>query len=482
MPGTYAIGTVPVRPGPAFAFMNVGEPPKLPDSQGTGAAIIRGTRGPLNQIVEIESMDQLTAVFGSAGTTDVVREMFRGGIDLVKVVRVGDQSNAAAIQILDDSGGAGAGVQVGTLSSSQPGSDGNSVTVTVRDNLSNTLNRELVIYYGNQLVQVIEFLKYAKAGDDESKNLADAVNAGGSAWVSYNWVATGSGHLATLTNQAMTGGSDPASITTLMYTTALGVLELDHEWEVISVDVEDSAMQATVQSWIDRINNEGSWVIGIFGQPTTIPLATRLQNAKAMNDIAVALVINGFVGSDGAVREGSKAAARCAGMLASQNLEEALTYSVIQNAVGIYGNMANADIINALNSGAIPLTKNFLGQMVVEQGLTTFNAPTMQLDAGWKKLHRTRIRFAMIRQIQSLWLQLVGKVLNNMAGRGMVLGTAQGVVNDFIGRGLIAPGGTVTADPSQPAPDTFQVIIRVDDNDVIEHLLAKLQFRWQATA
>jgi hypothetical protein len=88
----------------------------------------------------------------------------------------------------------------------------------------------------------------------------------------------------------------------------------------------------------------------------------------------------------------------------------------------------------------------------------------------------------MIRQIQSLWLQLVGKILNNMAGQGMVLGTAQGVVNDFITRGLIAPGGTVTPDTTQPAPDTFQVIIRVDDNDVIEHLLAKLQFRWQVTA
>ena len=480
MPGTYAIGTVPVRPGPAFAFMNIGEPPKLPDSQGTGAAIIRGTRGPLNSIVEIESMDQLTAYFGTAGTTDLVREMFRGGINLVKVVRVGDTSTAASLILNDDS--ATPGVPVGTLFMAQPGTDGNSVTVTVRDNLSNTMLRELVIYYQNQLVQTIPFNKYQTTTDDESQNLANAIAQVGSAWVTYNYTAKGSGKLATITNTTMTGGTDPASITALMYTTALGVLELDHEWEVIGVDVEDSIMQGTVQSWIDRINNEGSWVIGIFGQPTSIPIATRLQNAKAMNDIAVALVINGFVGSDGAIREGYKAAARLCGMMASQNLEEALTYSVIQNAVGIYGTMANADIINALNAGAIPLTKNFLGQMVVEQGLTTFNAPTMQLDAGWKKLHRTRIRFAMIRQIQSLWLQLVGKVLNDIAGQGMVLGTAQGVVNDFIVRGLLAPGGTVTADPVQPAPDTFQVIIRVDDNDVIEHLLAKLQFRWQATA
>lgn len=480
MPGTYAIGTVPVRPGPAFAFMNIGEPPKLPDSQGTGAAIIRGTRGPLNTIVEIESMDQLTAYFGTAGTTDVVREMFRGGINLVKTVRVGDTSTPSTAAIKDDS--VAPGVTIGNLFSAQPGTDGNSMTYTIRDNLSNSTIRELVIYYQNQLVQTISFTKYVTTTDDEGQNLVNALQQTGSPWITYTYTVKGSGKFAAVTNATLTGGTDPASITALMYTTALGVLELDHEWEVIAVDVEDSIMQGTVQSWVDRINNEGSWVISIMGQPTTLPMATRLQNAKAMNDIACALVINGFVGSDGAVREGAKAAGRLCGMMASQNLEEALTYSVIQNAVGIYGNMANADVINALNAGAIPLTKNFLGQMVVEQGLTTFNAPTMQLDAGWKKLHRTRIRFAMIRQIQSLWLQLVGKVLNDIAGQGMVLGTAQGVVNDFITRGLLAPGGTVTADPVQPAPDTFQVIIRVDDNDVIEHLLAKLQFRWQATA
>jgi hypothetical protein len=460
--------------------MNIGEPPKLPDAQGTGAAIIRGTRGPLNQIVELESMDQLTAYFGSSGTTDVVREMFRGGINLVKTVRVGDVSAQATAAVKDDS--TSPGVTIGNLFAAQPGTDGNSITYTIRDNLSNTTLRELVIYYQNQLVQTIPFTKYVTTTDDEGQNLVTAMAQIGSPWVTYQYVVKGSGKFAPVTNTAMTGGTDPASITALMYSTALGVLELDHEWEVVAVDVEDSVMQGTVQSWVDRLNSEGSWIISIMGQPTAIPFATRLQNAKAMNDKAVALVINGFTGSDGAVREGMKAAARLCGMMASQNLEEALTYSVIQNAVGIYGNLVNADVVNALNSGAIPLTKNFLGQMVVEQGLTTFNAPTMQLDAGWKKLHRTRIRFAMIRQIQSLWLQLVGKILNDIAGQGMVLGTAQGVVNDFIVRGLIAPGGTVTADPVQPAPDTFQVIIRVDDNDVIEHLLAKLQFRWQATA
>src|SRR5205814_3089951 len=128
-------------------------------------------------------------------------------------------------------------------------------------------------------------------------------------------------------------------------------------WEVIAVDAEDSVMQGLVQSWIDRLNNEGSWVMTILGQPTTIPLATRLANARAMNDIAAALVVNGFTGADGAVREGYKAAARAAGMMASEDLEEALTYSVVQNAVGIYGNLANSDIINALNSGSIVFTK-----------------------------------------------------------------------------------------------------------------------------
>jgi Phage tail sheath protein subtilisin-like domain len=482
MPGIFAIGTVPVRPGPAFAFQNIGEPPKLPGAQGTGAAVIRGTRGVLNTIVEVESMDQLDIVFGTGGTTDLVREMFRGGIDLVKTVRVGDTSAQAVYAVQDTT--AGAAVHVGDIQALQPGSDGNAISVTIRDNLSNTLIRDLLVYYGTQLVQTINFTKYANAGDDESANLRDAINNGGSDWIHYNYLAIGNGHLAAVANTTamLAGGTDPGTITTSMYTAALGALELDHEWEMIAVDVEDSTMQATVQSWVDRLNNEGSWVMGILGQPTSVPLTTRLANAKAMNDIAVGLVINGFTGADGAVREGYKAAARTVGMMASENLEEALTYSVVQNAVGIYGSLANADVINSLNAGAIVFTKNLLGEMVVEQGLTTFSAPTQVLDAGWKKLHRTRIRFAMIRQIQMAWLQLTGHVENDIAGRGIVRGSAQGIINDFINRGLIAPGGAVTEDSTQPGPDVYQVVIRVDDNDVIEHFLAKLQFRWQATA
>src|SRR5690606_1247872 len=127
-------------------------------------------------------------------------------------------------------------------------------------------------------------------------------------------LADGNGVLAVVAQQPLTGAEDP-TVNGESYSDGLSAIEAI-DWNVLAVDAEDPVTHAVVQTYIDRVRNEGKRVLGVVGEPTSVPLATRLANARAFNDPAIIYVANGFKGSDGVTREGYKAAARVAGMTA----------------------------------------------------------------------------------------------------------------------------------------------------------------------
>ena len=469
----FQVGETKVRPGVYVRVTNIGEPQEAIVPQGIVAALFRASWGPLGEVTYLESADAVTSTFGSEGTTDAAIEAFRGGCRRVVGYRLGSGGAKAAITLKDT---AATPADVVTITAKYEGVRGNDFKVTVRDSLADATKRELLLYEGVTLLQTITFAE----GTEEPQALVDAVNASNSPYITATKVADGNGVLATVTQQALTGGQDP-TVDGASYSAGLSAIEAI-DWNVLAVDTKDTATHAVVQTYIDRVRNEGKRVMAVVGEPTSVPLATRLADARAFNDPAIIYVANGFKGSDGVTREGYKAAARVAGMVAAAQITESLTHYVVRNATELAGALTNAEIEQAINSGALVFTMSAQKQVHIEYGINTFITVTADMDAGWKKIRRVRTRDNLMDRIAATWDPIIGKINNSPDGRATLIASAQGIINRMIGEGALLQG-TIFEDPNNPPQgDSAWFVVQVDDLDSAEKIYIAFQFRFSPPA
>lgn len=470
----YQVGEQKIRPGVYVRVTNIGEPPEAIVPQGVVAALFQASWGPLGKVVYLENVDAVIATFGSEGTVDTAIEAFRGGCRRVVGYRLGSGGDKAAVTLKDTTA---TPVDVVTITAKYVGARGNDFKVTVRDSLVNpTTERELLVYEGVTLLQTVTFAK----GATEPQALVDAVAASNSPYIKATKTAEGSGVLAAVTQQPLTGGEDPTA-NGESYSAGLSAIEAI-DWNVLAVDTEDTATHAVVQTYIDRVRSEGKRVLGVVGEPTTVPLATRLANARAFNDPAIIYAANGFKGSDGVTREGYKAAARVAGMTAAAQITESLTHYVVRGATELVGALTNAEIEQAINSGALVFTMSAQKQVHIEYGTNTFITVTADMDAGWKKIRRVRTRDNLMDRIAATWDPIIGKINNSPDGRATLIASAQGIINRMIGEGALLQG-TIFEDPNNPPQgDSAWFVVQVDDLDSAEKVYITFQFRFAPPA
>ena len=467
----FQVGEQKVRPGVYVRVTNIGEPPEAIVPQGIVAALFRASWGPLGEVVYLENADSVISTFGSAGTVDTAIEAFRGGCRRVVAYRLGT-GGAKALLNLQDS----ASVNVVKIEAKYEGERGNDFAVTIRDSLTDASKRELLLYEVTTLRQTISFAK----GSDEPQALVNAIAASNSPYITATKIDNGSGTLATITQQPLTGGQDP-TVNGESYSAGLSAIEAI-DWNVLAVDTDDTATHTLVQAYIDRARNEGKRVLGVVGEPTSVPLATRLANARDFNDPAIIYVANGFKGSDGVTREGYKAAARVAGIVASAQITESLTHYVVRNATELVGALTNAEIEQAINSGALVFTMSAQKQVHIEYGINTFVTPTANMDAGWKKIRRVRTRDNLMDRIAAAWDPLIGKINNNSDGRATLIAAAQGIINRMIAEGALLQGSIFEDPNNPPAGDSAWFMVQVDDLDSAEKVYTTFQFRFAPPA
>lgn len=470
----YQVGEQKIRPGVYVRVTNIGEPQEAIVPQGIVAALFRASWGPLGEVVYLENADAVTANFGTGGTLDTALEAFRGGCRRVVGYRLGSSGTKASIT-LKDTATTPAGVV--TITAKYEGARGSDFKVTVRDSLVNpTTERELLVYEGTTLRQTITFPK----GAGEPQALVDAVNAANSPYITATKLADGNGVLATVSQQALTGGQDP-TVTGEDYSAGLSAIEAI-DWNLLAVDTEDTATHATVQTYIDRVRSEGKRVLAVVGEPTSVDLATRLANARAFNDPAIIYAANGFRGADGAAREGYRAAARVAGMVAAAQITESLTHYVVRGATELVGALTNAEIEQAINSGALVFTMSAQKQVHIEYGINTFVTVTADMDAGWKKIRRVRTRDNLMDRIAGTWEPLIGKINNSPDGRATLIAAAQGIINRMIAEGALLQGTIFEDQNNPPAGDSAWFVVQVDDLDSAEKVYLTFQFRFSPPA
>jgi hypothetical protein len=464
----FQVGEQKVRPGVYVRVTSAGESSAAVVPQGIVATLFRSSWGPLGEPVVLENEPSALQRF-SGGTVDAVQENFRGGCRQVVGYRLGTGGAKAMVTLQDTTA---VPVDAVKLEALYEGVRGNNFTVTIRGSLSDDTKRELLLYEGATLRQTVEFTK----GVGEAAALVEALSD--SPWVAATLVAEGT--LAVVAQAPFAGGEDP-TVTGEAYSAGLSAIEAV-DWNVLCVDTDDPVTHAVVQAYIDRVRNEGKRVLGVVGEPTSVPLATRLANARAFNDPAIIYVANGFKGADGVTREGYKAAARVAGMTAAAQITESLTHYVVRGATELVGALTNAEIEQAIQFGALVFSMSAQKQVHIESGITTFVTPTADMDVGWKKIRRVRTRDNLMDRIAATWDPLIGKINNSPDGRATLIAAAQDIINRMIAEGALLQGSIFEDPNNPPVGDSAWFVVQVDDLDSAEKVYITFQFRFAPPA
>lgn len=469
MSGRYSNGETKPRPGIYFRETK-GDGLDLTGARnGVVAVAFKSNWGPLEEVVTLGSSAEIAEYFGDDSGENsnvaILNKIFLGGASEIKAVRVGSGGTKASITLKDN---AASGVNVVTLTAKYAGT--RALSVTVKDSLAVTTQRECIIYSGTKELMKVAFAK----GDAEVDALVAAINEATGSIITATKVADGSGVLAAVTQTDFTTPGVSPTITNSDYDAAFAILEAS-TWNVLCVDTNDTAVHALVKAFVNRANDAGLMGIAVVGEPTSVPYATRKSDCAAFNSLNVVYVLNGFKIGDESY-EGYNAAAVVAGLLAYLPANDSPTHKVISGATEIVGPLTNTQVVECLAAGAIVFTTSASGSVWIEQGINTLTVLNANQDAGWKKIRRTKTRFELIQRILENSEGIIGNVSNDSNGRQTFIAIANGVINQMIAENKLL-SGSVYEDPANPAKgDSAWFVIEVIDLDSIEKVYITYQF------
>lgn len=237
------------------------------------------------------------------------------------------------------------------------------------------------------------------------------------AWVSFS----GTGSTITETaGQALTGGVDP-TVATTDYSTFLQVIE-PYTFDIIVYDGTEQTVIQAYAAFAERISNS-------VGKKCQTVAAG--QYAIAADSEFVIGVQNGVVLDDGTSLTPQQAVWWVAGAEAGAMYYQSLTYAEYPNAVSANPKLTEAQLAEAVQSGAICFIDNF-GAAQVCTDINTLT--TYTVDKG-EEFHKNRVMRVMMQfcndTYQYFATSFIGKVDNNDAGRNLLKGWIVGYLNEM---------------------------------------------------
>ena len=456
MASFFIIGEKKTRPGVYLRYENWGKPPVAGVDDGKCAAVFRSNWGPLGQALVLEQYEDIAKKYGDGGengTTAVPLEQFKGGARLVYALRLGTGGTPGSYTIADT-----AGESVIQMTLKYPGS--RKLAVTIRPTLADPNTSELLIVEGTEQLEKLTFSNTENSVDA----LMEAFGTKGSDYFTLTKVKDSEEKLASVDQAEITGGTDP-TVNNGAYSKAYETLEA-YRWNVLSIDTEDTAVQALMQLFLNRIYQGGKFTMGVIGEPTTVDFETRLQHASAYNDYQIVYVGNGFTDISGNVYEGWRAAARIAGLIAGTPSNESITRAAITGAVECTELLTNNQHERA-------------NTVWVEQGINTLVLPTAKEDEGWKKIKRVKVRFELFQRLNDTVEPLIGRINNDPDGRMTVVQVSNGVCQTMVAERKLLAGAHVENDSdNKPEGDSAWFVVYADDIDALEKMYYTFKFRF----
>lgn len=465
MNGFFKNGEEKERPGIYKRFKNTGPPGIEGDREGVGCAVVTGNWGELNTVHRLTAGSDITEAIGAGTGARAIQQMFDGGAGEIIAVRAGTGGTKGYAVLEDSSGDA-----VVTLTNRYIGS--RTFSITVRASLEDQAQKQAILSEDGAAVETVAF----DAGSHEADGIVAAF--GGSAYITAEKTADGTGILAGVAGLAFTAGTDPV-VDVEAYSNGLYVTE-EEPYDMVIVDTEDPAVHAILAAFVERRYQEGAYPMATVGEPSTVPLEDRMSHAAAFNDEKMHYVLDGFY-SSGTLYEGYIAAARIAGMICACPSNQSLTHKVITGATKPGEMLTSGQIKQALRSGCIVLTASKKKQVWIDYGINTLVTPGENQDEGWKKIRRTKARYELMSRIDETIDPMVGKVDNNDHGRTALIAAAQTVCDAMVGEKKLI-SGTVYEDEKNPASgDSAWFTVAVEDPDSLEKIYLTLTYRFSST-
>lgn len=458
----YFSGEKKVRPDVYQNYTNVGGVELAGAINGIVAATIKSDWGPLGQVVTVENEREFNEIFGYGKTTDVVREIFRGGAIKAFVVRLGSNGTKGSAELMDSSG-----AKALELTARYEGT--RKFSYIVRPVLGEDNLQEFLLLEGLEVLERYTFTK-----EKAAEELAEALNK--SLYVRAKKTG-GDGTLKDITQAEMKAGTNP-EIDTRAYSNAFNLLE-PYVFNCICVDTNETAVHLTLAAFTNRIYQNGTMNFAVIGEPSSVDFETRLKHAKAYNDYNIVFVGAGWKDLAGTTYDGYMAAARIAGLIAAVPSNESVTRRSIQGAVEILENLTNDKQERAIKNGMITLRYNAQGIVCIEKGITTLVSPEGQDDEGWKKIKRAKVRFELFQRMSDTLDKFIGKVPNDADSWALVCKTGRGIMREMSIERKIKQDFDMYLDPAYPPEgESAHFIIKVNDIDSLEIIYLNYHLRF----
>lgn len=495
----YVKGEQKVRPGLYNRYTNRTVYDNTGAIDGICAVPIKATSGPMETVnlFTTSDIDRFNTMYGYGGTTEAVRELFKGGALKVYTYRLGTGGEKAKASLNDTADSPVAVIDVEAL---YPGTQ--AIFVTIRERLSNNGQKELLVTGGDGGTEILESFVFdtatsnpetsaivgeAVAGEaiaggatpstTEVDNLLSVVEEAGSEYIKLTKKGDGNGEVALASSVELTGGTDPEVVTS-DYSNAFNALE-PYRFNVITVDTQDDDVRALLVAYVERVFQTGKWCMGVVGNDDNVGLSTRIARAKAINNMLIVYIGGAFADSTGRV-EGYRCMDRIAGMIAATPSNESVVHGSIPGAVDTVEDLTNAQYEDAYKNGVVAISKSPDGTTIwLDNGVTTLVKPGSDQDDGWKKIKRVHTRIELMDRMDRRLAPMIGKVNCTDDGISLVLQAAQDILNTMTTEGKLLDGATVFTDPDNPhTTDSVWLIVQVDDPDTLERIYINYQFRF----
>lgn len=463
MAGTYKKGERKIRPG-AYSRYTTDDIAKMENIDGVVAVLFKSDFGPLYNPITITPEEGYADVFGTALTTDIIKNVIEGGAKKVIACRIGTEGAPGEVKLK------ASGVETEVLSISTKYVGAKEFAVSIRSKLADSTKKECIFYAGNREYEKYEFT----AGGDEVKELCSAMV------YSKSFVAKALSEsestLANVSLAAFTGGQNP-TVTTVSYSDGFTAIEAC-DYNVICVDTEERAVHLLLTAYADRIYDAGSLVQVVLAEKKSVQLAERMEHAVAFDNERVCYVLNASGYCSGQYLEGYQIAARISGMLAGTPANVSLTRKVLSNFTELGETLTNTQIIQAEQNGCLVLAYKKSGQVIIDNAINTLINPNSDQDEGWKKLRRVKTRFELIRRANEAAEEKSGDVDNDQNGRLTIIAAMQ-----VVGDAMIREGKLTYCNISESTEETADgsstwFVLDVIDKESAEHIYLLYKFRY----
>jgi hypothetical protein len=383
----------------------------------------------------------------------------RGGAQAIWAYRMAASALKATHTFMNT---AGTPANALTLSGKYAGTKGNTITATVQaGGVAGT--QQLIVMVGGA---VVETYTYTSTGAAPLAALAAQVNAR-SAWVTATVVADGTS-LATVSNVALSGGTDGTTVAGTDWTNAMAQADTER-WAVFFTSTTDAPTITSIKAWHHLRNANGSRSFLVYGGVIDETLAAGTTDSTATNDpdvlrVGVGRLHDTVLNLDMST---AQAAGRYAGARCFRGEREDDIFVRFADLELVSGLNSLTDQATAKDAGLIGFSRdtNAVAPVFIREARTTYSndsaSPvyadgTKKVPADlWGSVKNIAIQHGVEQDAQD-WAtsgEVLGHIPINNRGRAIVVGFYKQAYSVREQAEVVQPGWTVVINDDPPPSD-----------------------------